>query len=588
MFCTKCGNALPDDARFCTVCGAAMAAPADAPAEAPAAAEPAAEPVATPEVSEPVSEPVAAPEVSEPVAEPVAAPEVTEAVAAPEVVAEAPEAVEVPTETAAPEALPNDEQAPVTEESANYAAPSCVPYTEDAPVAPAPKKGKKKLILLIVAAVLALALIVGGVIFAVAYNSPEAKLLRAAKGSGEQLELMLANSPEFLKLVENATALSGDRTITTKTISEAELSGLYSSRSEITYRVDQSLSTKQYRLQVESEILLEAADYPELNTDAHSIFEIYADEQELILSVPEEVEGAYSLPMDHLGEKLLDSELGDLLLEELEPDEETLRIIELLDIDLFFLHGSELKELCPDEYQRFMDGLTVEKSDTAIVNAENTDQVYRIGVDMNALVDLILAYEEYAIDAALGQGLFLELEDDLEEINEDISQLREYELVAYAGVRDGNLIAAQLQVNGEESHTATFILCGSGNIWEEFVLYADEELVLEGGLCSTEEGFRFSAEADGEVYTLECRDREREVEIPLSDMDPLTWNFSTENGGYEISYEMESEEFHTVYSMTAEPVGKIEKPEGARELFSMTVEELESLAEDLMGFFLGY
>lgn len=556
MFCFKCGKALPDDARFCTVCGAAMAEPALAPAEAPAAAEP--------------------------VAEPVAASEVTETVA------ETSEATEAPAETVTPEAPTNDAEAPAPEESANYAAPSCVPYTEDAPVAPAPKKGKKKLILMIVAAVLALALIAGGVVFAVAYNSPEAKLLRAAKGSGEQLELMLANSPEFLKLVENATALSGDRTITTKTISETELSGLYSSRSETTYRVDQSLSTKQYRIQVESYMSLEAVDYPEMNMDNHRIFEIYADQQELILSVPEEVEGAYSLPMEHLGEKLLDSELGDLLLEELEPDEETLRIIELLDIDLFSLYGSELKELCPDEYQRFMDGLTVEKSDTAIVNAENTDKVYRIGVDMNALVDLILAYEEYAIDAALGQGLFLELEDDLEEINEDISQLREYELVAYAGIRDGNLVAAQLQVNGEESHTATFILCGSGNIWEEFVLYADEELVLEGSFCSNEDGFRFSAEVDGEVYTFECRDRDREVEISFSDIDPLTWNFSTENGGYEIFYEMEIEESHTVYSMTAEPIGKIEKPEGARDLFSMTVEELEDVGEDLIGIFLWY
>lgn len=472
---------------------------------------------------------------------------------------------------------------PVEPEQPPYGQADAGPVFMEEEPTPLKKSGKLRWILIGVAGFLTLAILVGVLAWVLIGGSPEAKLLKAAKGSGEQLELLLADSPEFLKLVENATTLSGDRTMTTKTVSEYEMRGVYSLRSELTYRVDQSLSTKQYRLQFESATSIESAQMPEMNMDNRSSFEIYADEQELILSAPGMVEGAYSLPMDQLGEKLLASELGKLLLEELEADEETLRIIELLDIDLFFLQGAELKELCPNEYQRFMDSLTVEESDTVIVNAENADKVYRIGMDLDALADLILAYEAYAIDAALGQGLYLELEDDLEEINEGISQLREYELVAYAGIRGGNLIAAQLQFNGEEAHTATFVLCGSGNIWEEFVLYADEELVLEGGFRSDEEGFRFSVEADGEEFALECRDRDREIEMSFGGEDLLTWSFSTEEGGYEISYEMEIEDSHTAYSMTVEPVKPIEKPQGARDLLTMTMEELEDLAEELVG-----
>lgn len=74
MFCTQCGTKLPDDARFCTNCGASVApkaatqapAPAEARAAEPAPAEaPAVDPgetVVTLDAVEPTSEPAPAPE----------------------------------------------------------------------------------------------------------------------------------------------------------------------------------------------------------------------------------------------------------------------------------------------------------------------------------------------------------------------------------------------------------------------------------------------------------------------------------------------------------------------------------------------
>lgn len=75
MFCTQCGTKLPDDARFCTNCGASVApkaatqapAPAEARAAEPAPAEaPAVDPgetVVTLDAVEPTSEPAPAPEI---------------------------------------------------------------------------------------------------------------------------------------------------------------------------------------------------------------------------------------------------------------------------------------------------------------------------------------------------------------------------------------------------------------------------------------------------------------------------------------------------------------------------------------------
>ena len=70
MFCTQCGTKLPDDARFCTNCGASVApktatqapAPAETQAAEPAPAVDPGETVVTLDTVEPTSEPASAPE----------------------------------------------------------------------------------------------------------------------------------------------------------------------------------------------------------------------------------------------------------------------------------------------------------------------------------------------------------------------------------------------------------------------------------------------------------------------------------------------------------------------------------------------
>ena len=129
MFCTKCGNQLPDSVAFCPFCGNKLAGIPAAPV-APVAVAPVA-PVAAPVVEAPVA-PVA----------PVAAP-----------------VVEAPAAPVAPVA------APVVEAPAAPVAPVAAPVVE-APVAtqPAPKK-KHTLLIVIIAVVAALAVAAGALYF---------------------------------------------------------------------------------------------------------------------------------------------------------------------------------------------------------------------------------------------------------------------------------------------------------------------------------------------------------------------------------------------------------------------------------------
>ncbi len=543
MFCTKCGNTLPDDARFCTACGAAMAAPAVAPTEAPATADPAAEPVA--------------------------APEVTEAVAAPEVVAEAPEAVEVPTEPLAPEAQPNDEQAPVAEESANYAAPSCVPYTEDAPVAPAPKKGKKKLILLIVAAVLALALIVGGVIFAVAYNSPEAKLARAFDRTGEALSEITAKAETFRGILSNLSRLKDGKTVELG----IEIEDPSMTAMDISLRVDQDMKNKQLYVDING------------STIEPYNFSIYADQEQLIASV-DGLDTNYSLPLENFGEKLYDSDLGLLLEEELDPD--VMDILYELDIDLFRTNDfSDIKETCPEEYEAFEDSIVLEKADVPMPCDADCEDVYYITWDMEALGELMAAYYAAYEHNTFGANEVLFTEgSDPEELKEAFTDV---ELELYVGETDGMLTAFYLEISDEEeTHSLAMVLEGKDNIWEDFTLYADDEEEIVGGFTATRNGFALSMTNDGDELLLNFDDADGELTIEENDEEVAILFYSDEDEGMCITYVLPNALVEAELFLSVRPVEQIEKPAEAIDVLSLTEDELYDLYRELMGFFLGY
>ncbi|SEK47902.1 zinc-ribbon domain-containing protein [Pseudobutyrivibrio ruminis] len=204
MFCTKCGFELSATAKFCPKCGTPAKQPvAPAPQEAP--------------VEEPVVE--AAPEAEEPVEEVVE--ETVEKVSETE---EAPVVEETPVEENTEEVLTVDEvlseQSAQAEEQPTAEAPVEQPTPAPAPQwspippaeeAPAPKKGKKGIIIAIVVVVVIALLAVGG-FFAYKFINNPAKMLAKAidNQSGSLVE---EYEVSYNSIQESYADLNGDMTL---------------------------------------------------------------------------------------------------------------------------------------------------------------------------------------------------------------------------------------------------------------------------------------------------------------------------------------------------------------------------------------
>ncbi|MBE5914880.1 MAG: zinc-ribbon domain-containing protein [Pseudobutyrivibrio ruminis] len=219
MFCTKCGFELSATAKFCPKCGTPAKQPvAPAPQEAPVE-EPVVE--AAPEVEEtPAEEPqVEEVQAEEPVEEVVE--ETVEEVSETE---EAPEVEEIPVEENTEEVLTVDEvlseQSAQAEEQPAAEAPVEQPTPEPAPQwspippaeeAPAPKKGKKGIIIAIVVVVVIALLAVGG-FFAYKFINNPAKMLSKAidNQSGSLVE---EYEVSYNSIQESYADLNGDMTL---------------------------------------------------------------------------------------------------------------------------------------------------------------------------------------------------------------------------------------------------------------------------------------------------------------------------------------------------------------------------------------
>ncbi len=216
MFCTKCGNQIPDNSFFCTNCGAPVAAaPEPAVTSVPGVTpltvpEPAVTPmpevtsVTAPEpavTSAPEVTPVAAPE---PAVTPVPEPAVTPApevmpVAAPEpAVTPAPEAVETPAPAPGPYDVPDITIMAAKWIPDNGSLPPVMPVEQ-------PKKKKTGLIIALCSVVAVIALLVGTVLFFTVRYSSKVEELSALKESS----LINGRFGEYVDLLARAEDAEG-------------------------------------------------------------------------------------------------------------------------------------------------------------------------------------------------------------------------------------------------------------------------------------------------------------------------------------------------------------------------------------------
>ena len=465
-----------------------------------------------------------------------------------------------------------------------YACPTQMEDASNPVPAPPKKKSGKMLILTICASVLVLALAVGCAFFAVRATSPEARLLRAWNGTMEDLNDVTANAEIFNALVEQSKSYKDKSTTTVNYLMNME-TDYFQEKNSITVRTHRDRTN--HRMLVDGALEMEYSyeDYEEFNSSTEIAYEIYVDSESLVLSLPDLLDDSYMLPTEHFGEKLLDSELGDFLADEL--DEETLELLGKLDIDLTALMDPKLTELCPEEYRLFTESISIEKCDKEIDLADGLEQVYEVSFDMSALLDLAFATADQLLINSVGDisdSLPEDFIEELQDLEDEVRDtLEELEYTILLGVGDGKLRAFYLELTSDgEPHDLTLVLAGEDNIWSEILLYADDEEVLSGSIVKKKAGFNVTLESDGEKLVIVVDDKDQEIDVKFDGEKLFTVTYDVENDCIFFGYELSEDGYELSYSVEVAPLEKFEKPEDSVDLLSLSEDELEELGEELM------
>ena len=560
MFCIHCGKQIADGSAFCSYCGgsvsgAVLSSPQEAPAEAfrPAEDLPA-KPEAAVEEAVPVTFEDATPLISE-----------TE------------------DSDAQAERVPEAVEASAPEEVSFSAAPVYEPAAEDAPYAEplSPEKPEKKSfpIFIIAAAVAAFAILVDGIVWAVAANSPAARLMKAAQKSGTELEELFGNSDTFVTLLENAAALSKKGELTAKINYETDQSYGWDSLSQ-SYSVLLSRSEKDKELYVD--FAMESA-YSFLgtpyygSTESNEDFRVlaYANSKQLVAAMPDVLDDAYYLPLHKLGEKLPDSDLYGLLEDEL--DEEVTDAIDCLDVNLFADTGwSAFKKACPGEVKGFTDSLVIEKTDREIPHGDDGMKVYSIECDMSALVDMAVAYQLFTMDAVYGEGIADAMDSIEDDLRDELEYYEDYDIVLYAGISKGCLTALHAEIDdGYYDSSFTLLLEGRENIWEDCTVYLDEEKILSGGIEMTKDGFKIALENEyDEEILIICDDDAGSLKLRYDGEELFAVRYGAEDRGCQLSYEQEDSYGTASLNVELLPLEEIQKIEDPISLLELDRDDL--------------
>ena len=424
MYCRNCGKKLPDNARFCIACGTEVSTAS--------------------EQEKPHTEsPLTDAQVS-PAAEPQAAPteQSTPAEMSPAVV-ESAEASEGKREEAVPTS--DDMTVHCDEESAasdgtsadtmQYdPAAGAVVGGEAAPLPAQPKKKGKKIAVICIAAAAVLALAVGLFAFFTVYNSPANRLTRAAKNTVREFGGLFEDCDRFR---QTCTAL--DETVRSEKIS-ARFDYSDNDGAAISIDFGEDLNAKEISASLN------------MNTNGQNVnLQAYIDDDTAYIGSRQLLgSDVYSLELDRLGQKLLDSPLAQLL-----GDEDDIGALAYLDIDLFADRSLTVyfKEY-PEEYRALMKALTIEK----IGKESDGEVLYRITADRHVLGEVFAAYLEFSTDLRFGEGYYeaavAEAQDAGEQLGGRIAEipdfLSEMDIELTVGVRSGLISYIEFFAEGED------------------------------------------------------------------------------------------------------------------------------------------
>ncbi len=362
--------------------------------------------------------------------------------------------------------------------NAQSTTPGYAPYAQQAPM---PQK-RRCPVLAIVIGIIALAIVAAGSVFGLSYFSDEAIVLRALKNTGTELFNLFDDSENFSAFIENtATVITSEETCSDLKLS-ADQSYSYVIYGDFKYDYS-SLADVAIRIN-SSEDCVSANGKCDFSNSTESealslSFDVYCDTDELSVSVPDLLDDSYSVPLKKIGQRFLDSDLGDLLKDSL--SDEDLAIIEKADFNLFHDESFDaFKKSNKEVVEAFKDSVSFKKADKQLPGCDDDIKVYRLVCDKEAWQNLNGAYKKYVFEGAYGISFdeantyiasALEKEEDTERLA-DI----DFDLDFYIGIDDGYVKAFHVEgtVDGEEGYL-TAKLNGKDIIWDDVKIYTGDE-----------------------------------------------------------------------------------------------------------------
>ena len=447
MFCQKCGAALHEGATFCPQCGAEI--PDVSPVE--------------PAMAAPVSEPL---------------PEVPAAQT--ELPAEQPEAP-----VTQPDAPQPAQAAPLP----SYDDGTYGYYTDgETPAAPAapPKKKRRWILPVVLAAVLLLAIAVGGYLaYQKLYNTPERQVTTAALRTWSALEEQTGELDNLEDVVENYMALMESKSYETSTTmgdvrSVVRTDGT-NMRGSATYLGD------------------------DLTEFSDGFFEYSLDQEALLLQIPLlSSDTIFRIPLRDFGTEFPNSDLADSL----ERDAGmTLPMEYLQELHIDLTADVSLQaylDTAPEALTRMTESAALSAA-TETIGVAPELKTFRLDFELSALPELVEGYLRFALNSLLGSERCtdaileaLEFDDLMEDFD-----TTEIPYVLLGVNSEKQLVALCFAAEAEDDEPGTILLCGENNPWEKICFYTGTELDGIITTARTENGFTLDVEDGDTVLTLD-------------------------------------------------------------------------------------
>lgn len=494
MFCQKCGAPLSGGARICPQCGAEV----ETRPEAPAAA-----------------------------------------------------AVETPEPPMAAEPAP----------SASYDEGTYSYYTGDqvqeAPKAP-PKKKRRWILPVVLAAVLLLALAVGGFLtYQKIYNTPERQVMSAALRTWLALEEQTGEMENLEEMLERYAALLASRsyeTITTQSYS-------YSAQIE-TQTVSRTDGTT---IRGSTETFMDFYTFA---------FEYSADKDSLLLRIPELSDDLFRVPLSNFGAEFQDSALASSL----ERDAGVELPMEYLqELKLNFMadvRPQAYLDAEPEMLERLKTCFTLSETEERIAAAPEL-RTFRVDCDLSILPELLDSYIRFVLNSYLGSERCtdaileaLELDDLLEAFDTTETP---YMLLGINSEKQ--LVALHFATEAEDDEPGTLLLCGENNPWEKICFYTGHELDGAITMTRTDSGFELDVDEGDTILTLD--DAAGLISITEYGEPLCTMEYKVTEEGLCFHVDMDSQTMTTTMEPLTEAVTHLEGE--PTELLDMDLYELSEL-----------